>query len=144
MVMKKKGMWRIVEATIAVLLVASMIFFLIASQKTSRENFDAFELIKPSMNEIAKNNSVREAVLLDSSSSSDAENIILILLSQRISNPSLQYNVTICDAFTANPCGLPGDYPSSVPEVYIEERIISATLTQFTPKIVKLYVWQTP
>ena len=135
-------MWRIVEATIAILLLAGTLFFLISKQETNNSGFDAFQLIKPIVNEVAKNISIREAILSDTYTTNSAENTILEILSNKLSNPSFGYNVTICDAFTNNSCGSSGDYPSSAKELYSEERIISATLTSFSPKILKIYLWR--
>ena len=141
--MNKKAVWRIIEATFAILLITGTIFFFLSKEEASKEREDAFTQLRPILDEIAKNSALREKIILDTPANSDAENNIMKVLEQRIKNLALAYNVTICDAFTAAVCDTTKVYPSDIKgDIYSEERLIAATLTNFNSKIIKLYLWE--
>ncbi len=143
MVKNKKGFLQIIEATFAIMIVTGAIFFVLAKQGANSEQEDFYGLLRPILNEIAKNETLRNKIITDTDSSNDAETEIINFLSLRIQNPKLNYNATICNADPNVQCGNAASFPSnSGKEIYSEERIITATQTQFTPKIVKLYLWK--
>lgn len=136
----QKGMLRIIEATIAVLIVIGALLALISKQEVGTQQ-DGSELLQQALNEIAKNPALREKIVSDSAASKEAENEIIGILKERIKNPKFNFNASICDAYSG-PCGGAGSYPPNAGDVYTNERIITASLTKFTPKVVKIYMWQ--
>ncbi len=136
MIKNKRGIWRIVEAVIAVFILASAIVMLFL-QDTQEESENL--LFDDILNEIAKDKALREKVINDDSNSVDAENEIMNILEKRILNQRLEYNVSICRV--SDSCVGENFYPADIVEVYSQERIISSTLDRFEPKIVKIYVW---
>jgi len=136
MIKNKRGIWRIVEAVIAVFILASAIVMLFL-QDTREESENL--LFDDILNEIAKDKALREKVINDDSNSVDAENEIMNILEKRILNQRLEYNVSICRV--SDSCASENFYPADIAEVYSQERIVSSTLDRFEPKIVKIYVW---
>ena len=142
MVINKKGLWQMLEATVAIIIVAGVIFYALSQQQSSSEKEDFYKLLRPALNEIAKNSTLRDKIMDDTSSTDEAETEILSFLSRRVQSPKLNYNVTICDASPTLPCENPASYPSSSEkEIYSEERLIIATPDKSTSKIIKLYLW---
>lgn len=143
----KKGLWQMVEATVAIIIVAGAVFYTLSQQQHLSQKEDFYKLLRPLLNEIAKTYDLRVKILTDTNYLNDAEENIILFLSQRIQNPRLGYNVTICEASPpTSPCEDPAAYPSSAEEIYSEERLITAispepTSTLILPKIVKLYLW---
>ncbi len=132
----KRGIWRIVEAVIAVFILASAIVMLFLQDTRKESENLVFDDI---LNEIAKDKVLREKVINDDSNSMEAENEIMDILKKRILNQRLEYSVSICGV--SESCAGENYYPANIAELYSRERIISATLDKFEPKIVKIYVW---
>ncbi|MDP1695848.1 MAG: hypothetical protein Q8L29_02975 [archaeon] len=139
--MNKKGWMRIVEATMAVIIITG--FVLTYTAKREKAENDLTFIITPVLEELAEDNAIRNRVL-----SSNKENIgnieeeIKGFVGYRITNPSLGYEVKICEI--EDVCIL-GEYPADVMgDIYAVERIISATLDQniFLPKKVKIFLWR--
>jgi|SRR3989344_5960971 len=135
----QKGMLRVIEATIAVLIVIGALLAMISQQEVRTEE-DKSELLKDVLNEMAKNLTLRDKIVSDSIASYGAEEELINLLRSKIKNPKLDFNVSICDAYS-DACGGTESYPPNAGDVYTEERIITASLTKFTPKVVKIYMW---
>ena len=134
--MKNKKAWlRIVEAFIAILLIAGVLSFIFINkvQKPGRE-----EAIKQTqriiLDEIENDNNLRMAVL------SADNDTIKSTISTRLPN---YLNFTIKNCEVNEVCGLPNlaeTYTKN--EIFADEVIISANLTQFTPRKLKLFVWE--
>ncbi len=127
-------MIRIIEATIAVLIVIGFVLTYTAKQEKA-EN-DLTSVITPILQEIADNNTMRNSIL------STTPNILQIgdFIKARVSS-NLNYRVKICDV--DNICAL-DSYPSDASgDIFAVERIISATPDQptFAPKKVKIFMW---
>jgi hypothetical protein len=143
MVRGKRGILRIIEAGIAVLIVLGAI---IAVSFGGREtaSFDLSETIPPLLEEMAKNTTLRDRILSYNTaapeSDSENQNIIAFVngfLEERISNPFLEYRFRVCEPNKV--CGL-DEYPSD--SVFAGERIISADFSMFSPKKAKVFIWQ--
>jgi len=134
--MKNKKAWlRIVEAFIAILLIAGVLSFIFINkvQKPGRE-----EAIKQTqriiLDEIENDNSLRRAVL------SADNDTIKVVISKRLPN-YLDFTIRNCELDGV--CGLPNlaeTYTKN--EIFADEVIISANLTQFTPRKLKLFIWE--
>ena len=136
----KKGLLKIVEASIAVLIVLGVIL-VVASERKVRFESDLSDVLSPILDEIAKNVSLRDKIFLDEAGAiQDMEAIS----SDKIKNQFLNYSVVICgniDEF----CGGLGEYPSDAKgSIYSSERIISTRLnaTLYSPKKIKIYLWR--
>lgn len=131
-------MIRVIEATIAVLIVISALLVFISRQEIKTEG-DKSELIRDMLNEISKNLTLREEILADTAASEEAESKLLIAVQERAANPRLEFNVSICNV--GEDCGGTGSYPGNAGNIYSRERVITASPALFGPKIVKIYVW---
>lgn len=136
MVMNKKGIWRIMESVFAVLIIMGGIFaFYPANDEKQKQNL--LEIAQPIVDEMAKNETLREKIVEDDSDSNEAELEIFNFIDDRIKTPLIKFNVTIC--------GLNSPNCSSAPDVgediYSTERVISSTKDNSNSKIVKIYLW---
>jgi hypothetical protein len=131
MKMNKKGWLRILEAFIAIILIAGVLAFVYSrtiGKPTDRAE-EIYKLQKTILDEIAADPQFRNASLqMD-------EVIISEFVGDRVP-PGFNYTVRICDV--ADICGLP--YYKK--EVYSSERIISSTLEEYDPKKVKIFMWR--
>ena len=135
----KKGVWRVVEATLAVLAIAIFILLLLSKRPSSEKN-DISSSLRSILNEIAKDATLREKILTDTNSNNDAEEAALQVFKDKINNPVFDYNITIC-GYADFTCGNIDAYPANK-EVYSEERLITADLNNYNPKILKIYAWR--
>jgi hypothetical protein len=141
MKINKKGWIRIVEATIAILIIISVLLSISKIRQNKLER-DLSENINPLLTEIAKNTTTREIILEDNDSSFIAESTIRNFVTTKLKVfPYIENNVTICGLNES--CGYLEFYPSNVKgNVYAGFRIISSVLTNTKPpKKVNLFLW---
>lgn len=136
----KKGWIRIVEASIAIIII---LFVLLSVSQIRERRFerDLSESINPLLEEIAKNTGMREKIIADSENSNEAENTIKAFLEERLRDPNIGYDVRICKIDEV--CGL-DKYPTGVSgNLYAGSRIISSTLSTMGtgPKKINLFLW---
>lgn len=132
----KKALWKIMEAVFAVAIILSALIFLSVKQEIKDRN-EFFHLLRPALNEIAHNQELRDKIIADDDTGDVAEEMVLNEVRAKINSANLQYKIFICE-ISSGSCGnvdIEG-------EIYSEERIISSSLTEFRPKIVKLFVWR--
>jgi len=136
----KRGWLRIVEASIAILIIMAVL--LIVSQRTVvQTQTDLSEKITPMLEEIAKNVTMREAVITDNETSNYAETILRGFIGQRLKDPNIGYDLKICNY--QDVCGL-DSYPKDAKgNVYSAGRIISSTLSSegTGPKKIQIFLW---
>lgn len=134
--MNKRGFLRILEAIIAVLIILGTLLFVVVRNNTETTQANDICLQASSiMEEIGKNNTLRENVL-----SSDEE-AITNFLKKRIDNPLIGYRVRICapdDLCSLNRGGLDNV------EICASERLITTTpsRTEFQPKKLKIFLFR--
>jgi hypothetical protein len=139
----KKGIVHIIEASIAILVIFSVvIFLLIKTSENKKESYDR-EIVQI-LEEIAKNSTLRQKILSYTDGKiPELDEFIVARL-----NPSLKYDYTICAVNDA--CGIV-EYPvdkenDNLPyEVFANSRIISAVVSEdagINPKRIKLFVWR--
>ncbi|MEM4259234.1 MAG: hypothetical protein QXS38_00515 [Candidatus Pacearchaeota archaeon] len=135
----KKGWIRIVEASIAILIIFAVIVSVSQIRKARAER-DLSEIISPLLEEIAKNNSMRESIIKDDKESGDAENMAMLFLSYKIrAETNLGYSFRICEIDEI--CGLE-IYPTDISgNIYAGSRIISSSLTVAKPKKIAIFLW---
>ena len=135
----KKGILRIVEAVLAILIILTAVLILrVRTVQTSEENYN--ERLGPLLDELAKNVSLRQDIL-------ESKEGIDLQIKQRILEglnvPGLDGAVSICGL--EGPCAM-GNYPLNVnSEIYSVDRVISANLNQenyFAPKRIKVFLWK--
>ncbi len=136
----KKAWIRIVEASIAIMIILAVILTVSQTKKRTAEN-DLSNVITPILDEIAKNVTFREAVINDNNASYSAEEMLIEFLRNKIKNPGIGYGLKICAYMEA--CGLEA-YPADARgSIYAEERVISSTLTSqgCGPRKVVIFLW---
>ena len=142
MVMNKRGIWRVIEATMSVLIIVAFLLILLSKKESLSEKEQISSKFRSTLNEISKNATLREAILMDDEASSQAEETVLQVFKIKINNFIFNYNITIC-SLNAVSCGNISQYSiKTSQEIYSEERLITADLNNFNPKILKLYAWR--
>lgn len=135
MVKNKRGWLRLVEAMIAIILVLGVVLT-VSTRKNATMQDDLTEMIRPIVDEIANNPTMRGYVL-----SGDPSDFISINKSVGEKIPAAYgYMVKICPP--SDVCGLEA-VPSGVSgDIYTVERIITATSTRYNPKKIKIFAWR--
>ncbi|MCU0641985.1 MAG: hypothetical protein MUF61_00165 [archaeon] len=134
----KKGWLRIVEATVAIMLILTIILIVAERKKTTSEN-DISESVTPLLEEIARNATLRDNIMTKDSASVEAEIAKTLLI--KIDNPDIGYDVRVCDYKQI--CAL-DSYPETAKgDIYSGERIISSALgsADIQPKKVVVFIW---
>ena len=127
--MRNKKAWiRIVEAFLAVMLI-TIVLLSIYSSPAKKNNQDIEKTIDAALDEIANNNQMRQEILENKTDN------ISVFLSERLPKV-MNYSVNICNV--TDVCNL----PSYRPEVYARERIISSVFTEYSPRKIKVFVWE--
>ncbi len=133
----KRGWLRIVEASTGILIVAGVLITLYAQQIEVRDlSSEIYNLQIFILDEIADNSTFRNEILSDEVDKSGLDSFVDEKLPA-----NFNFSVKICNLSDWRECGLGADGPASG-DVYAEERIISANLTKYSPKKVKLYIWE--
>jgi hypothetical protein len=138
MINDKRGIIRIIEAFISILLIlgaTTIIFTKVGQKDYESENIANTE--KAILSLIANNPSLRNQVVTAQKSGED------YLVSQELSEfvalripPSYEYEIVICELKQI--CSA-SQYHEVV---HAQERAISSTLDNYAPKKVKIYVWR--
>lgn len=143
----KRGLVRIIEAFIAVLLVAGVLLFVVSKNNDisgAREE-KIEDLQRSVLQEIARNDQFRAKILalndeMEITSTQPAElTDIWTQIRDRIdkgSSGSLDFRVKVCKL--ENICAL-NNYPET--DVYSKSIAITSNITDYSPKQLKLWVW---
>jgi len=134
----KKGIIRIIEASIAILIILVVILTISLTRRAATER-DLSETITPLLEEIAKNNSMRDEIITHPENANES---IMVFLATRIKErePNIGYNVRVCEI--ADVCSLES-YPSDVGgNIYVGSRLISSDLIGGAEsKRVAIFLW---
>jgi len=134
-VKNKKGFLRIIEAVLAIMIILGVLI-IVAGRNQIRTEVDLSESISPYLDEIAKDATLRDQIIRGDV---NARNNVFNFLDLRITNPSLGFDVVICEP--ADPCSLDA-YPGDASQgLFAGERVISSTLPTYDPKKVKVFLW---
>ncbi|MEM3405756.1 MAG: hypothetical protein QW117_02145 [Candidatus Pacearchaeota archaeon] len=126
----KKGWVRIIEAFIAVLLIFSLLFFLYVKNVNRADISDEiYSLQKALLLEISNNEELRKEVLENNTEK------IIIFLENKIPK-SFNYTIRICSLDEI--CSM--DFYKK--EVFSSETVISSTIYQYEPKVIKIFMWK--
>ena len=145
----KKGFLRVVEAMMAVLIILGALLIISPNEeKIKRE--DLTDVLRSLLDEIAKNQELREEIAnynLSQNRSSNKNKQILdhvrIFLEQNIKNPLFNYSISICK-IDKDPCVLT-NYPNYDIDIYSAERLITASVMQDEPpsiRKIKVFLWR--
>ena len=128
--MNRRGFLRIVEATIAIVIVLGVMFVFFTQART-QEGIDYSERARNILEEVSKNPVLRTAVL-----NNEVEEV-KDFVDGKIPEQYLEHEVKICEVNDA--CGK-SEYTEG--DVYSAERIISATIDTLGPKKIRLFIWR--
>ena len=131
----KRGWLRIVESSIAVLIIFSVLI-VVSRTSTPQPSADLTSTITPILEEIARNVSLREQIVEQGAASVPT---LQAFVGKRIKQSTIKYDVAVCDVQEI--CSL-ATYPSDATNIYAGERIISSTLNNYNPKKVKIFLWR--
>jgi len=135
--MQKKAWIRIVEAVIAVMILSGF-FMVFIQRQVEKPDFASSvrEIEKTILREVASDKMMRNAVL-------ENDNGTIISFVKERMPAGLNFTIAICKPEdTIQNCK--GKSSTTLPrevEIYVEDIIISATLTEYKPKKLVLFVW---
>ncbi len=142
----KKGWMRILEATIAVLLVTGVLLFVYSEHNLSSKGIDGYasNLQKKILKDISSNVTLRNFVLNDSILDSNSPEFLKLnnFVNSSIPQPPFNYSLNICNL--GNPCKLDSQvFQDTLSyEIHSEEIIISANIIKYSPRKVRLFLWE--
>lgn len=142
----KRGLIKVIEATIAVMIILGALAVMSMERDTNR-GIDIAKILPPILDEIAKDPLLREQVmnynLLDSGDPLNAPIIIAVsdFLNVRIGSSAFDFRVSICSLDDI--CYL-DPYPSDAGDIFAAERVVSTSLenSNFEPRKVKVFLWR--
>lgn len=139
--MNKKGFMRMVEATIAIMLILGVLIVL-ASQKRSQQPESLDEKLPVLLDEVANNFSLREEILSETD-----ENVIETKLENNFKNkinPAFDYSVEVCKLDSEVDSCFLTPYPNVDSDIFSSERVISSSINKisFEPMKIKLFMWK--
>lgn len=141
----KRGIFRIIEASIAVLIVLGVIVSvnIQTKQNLSSENLDSLKNI---LEEISKNSELRDIIVSYNLEIQDSEENAVILekirifVEERLTKGYSGFEIKICD-INSN-CYI--DAKEIYFEIYSAERVISTNLenSNYSPRKIKIFTWK--
>lgn len=141
MTIKKRGWIRILEAVLAIILVSSVLIYVVVKNQVNVQNEKLAERVANLQDNvldgIAQSSTLRNATL--NSNFSLLEEYVISQL-----DGSFNYSLGICE-IRAPVCPPQSPYRESqittTSDLFVDERIISSTLDNYNPKILRLYIW---
>jgi hypothetical protein len=132
MMKNKKGWLRIVEAFIAVLIVASILVIIVVRMPRQSE-VDVHETQRFILTQVSTNETLR-AEILD-------ETAVDKIATKNFINKHIPvyWNFTIEVCEVSNICGMPFYIDK---EIYADEILITSNLTKYSPKKLKFFIWE--
>jgi hypothetical protein len=127
----KKAWLRIVEAVIAILIIAgAVLYFTINQTKKTDISGIVFERQTKILEVISKNESLRNSVITENKT--EVESYI-----SRVIPSSWNFSINICELDDiCNRGATPNDR-----DIYVSERMITSTLINYSPKKIRFFVW---
>ncbi len=144
--MNNRGVLRVLEATIAVMIVLGALLIFSVS-RDPRVNEDLTAILPPILEEFSQSSQFREKIFqfnLANINSAPNELIITELTNEartRVGNPALDVQIRICNAGEVCPLS---PFPEGVGEIYSAQRIVSSEGTNYSPRILKIFLWRIP
>lgn len=125
----KKGWLRIVEAVIAVLIIISVLIFMLIRAPRPEGGDSIHEMQRHILNQVSANETLRAEILDNNKANTDR-------FVKDIKPVYWNFTTRICNV--SDICGMPFYVDK---EVYADEILITSTLTRYSPKKLKLFVW---
>src|SRR3989338_11460204 len=142
MVKNKRGWLRILEATIAILIMSSVLLVVYSKQSdvSSGKNKNIENLQEKILSDFLEDPTSRNLIL-----SEDVENRLTAQIGSLVPD-SIGYHLKVCPLTEhVTPCKMTdGDLVRETidKDVYVAERLISSNITSYSPKIVRLFMWE--
>ncbi len=137
----KRGWIRILEATIAVMIVAGVLLVVYSKHDLTTQSADdyVFNLQRKTLNDISSNDNFRTMVLSGTQGDFDSINSFV---NDSIPQPPFNYSLRICDLGT--PCKMDSDVFQDTLgfDIYTEDVIIASNVATYNPQKVRLFVWE--
>lgn len=140
MVRNKKGWLRLVEAVISILIVLTAVMVVVVNKNNTQEQSGLCLSITPYLDEIAKNQTLREVIMTQSAESSVGS--LTSYLKNRVEDPSLNFIIKTCSL--NDECLLEEGGFEKI-EICAGERIISNYRGQtqdLAPRKVKIFMFK--
>ena len=129
--MRNKKAWlRIIEAFIAILIVASVLLITITNAPKPDRTEEIHKMQRSVLEQVASNDALREEIIKN-----DATNTLSFINS--IVDQKWEVRIEICEI--SDICKM-DDYVEK--DVYVDEILISSTLELYAPKKLKLFMWE--
>jgi len=141
-ILQNKGGWiRIVEAVVAVLIIASAFTFLLIRNQQKRTGDEASQLGRALISQITNDDELRGEILKKDLSSANSALIIkgdsvYNFIEERVPD-YLGWEIKVCKVNFV--CGM-NEFIEK--QVYVNEAIISSNLEEYDPKKIKLFIWE--
>ncbi len=136
--MKNKKAWlRIVEAFLAVVIIASVLLIVFVRQPNQTRAEEIAKFQRAILRQIALDDVLRQDVLIGGET--EKENIISFINENK---PDYwNFEIEICGI--EDVCGI-SEYPPEAlnKEIYAQEILITSTLENYSPKKLKMFVWE--
>ena len=141
MAMNKKGFLRILEVMIAITLLGGSIIYVYSTKTPTEQSLDDYISIYQDeiLTEITINDTLRRIVI-----EGDEDK-----LAGFVSLPEdLNFTIKICEMTQGSGyCNMDNDvrtylHNNNILEYYTDEKIIAANVTHYSPKKVKIFIWQ--
>ena len=134
--MNKRGWIRIMEAVVAILIMASVLIVIYTNSPEDQSYSDYVYAIQIRiLDDVALSDYLRNETL-HSSESSVSPTLIGNISTMIPSN--FNFSVSVCSLNSAS-CLFKENIES---EVFVEDRIISSNLTKYEPKMLRLFIWE--
>lgn len=130
----KRGIIRIIEASIAILIIAGVILLLMNNAQKSEEP-DLSKFIFPILDEISRDSALRDKIV---DRTAQSKQLVDDMVKDRLKNLNVDSSIRICEVDEL--CNLE-EYPATSNNIYSSERIISSTLYSFNPVKIKIFLW---
>ena len=132
----KRGWIRITEAVVAIMIMASVLIVLYTNETPQVSYSDyVFDLQTRILMDVADSSALRNATLFSNENHNDS---VLITYFDNVIPNNFNYKIIVCDLSVAS-CNA---NISVNQEVYVEDRIISSNLQVYSPKMLRLYIWE--
>ena len=132
MMRNKRGWLRILEAFLAVLIIASVLLIMVTRMPGRDRGEEIHEMQRLILRQVALNDGLREEILNDEIS----EKVKTKDFIKEMAPVYWEFEVEICEIGVV--CKI--DYIAK--DVYADEILISSTLEEYQPKKLKLFVWE--
>lgn len=135
---QKRGWIRILEAVVAILLLASVLLYLYTNKAENPTKFSNYvtDIQMRILSELAQDEELRKAAIQEDTNYTALEDFIEFNLPR-----DLDFRIGVC-SLNEDTCPPHGEPITTENDVYVEERIISSTLDTYSPKLIRLYVWK--